>query len=171
MVRMNYRSLPPGSSEADHAQAVNKCLLRMTSAHGNMIQYRAWAGFALLDAQKDIPPGRWQAWCSAHVDRSQGDIRKLMAIAKDENPEAAHEAAKASNAVANAELRARSRERVSEPEPTTRPQLRLVSDTVDPVETWMAAWRALSPADKARARQALAADDAKLRAASAKVPA
>jgi hypothetical protein len=42
----------------------------------------------------------WEAWCETHINRSLGDIRKLLKMAASHDPEAAHEAEKASKKAA-----------------------------------------------------------------------
>lgn len=37
----------------------------------------------------------WEAWCQENINRSLGDIRKLLKMAASHDPEAAHEAEKA----------------------------------------------------------------------------
>ena len=61
--------------------------------------HRVQAGKMLLEAKRLLNASgsnrSWREWCAEHIERSERDIRRLVAIAKAADPEAAHEAEKA----------------------------------------------------------------------------
>jgi hypothetical protein len=87
---------------------------------------RVECGMELLALRARIEGGEageisWWSYYEQKFTRSRADAEKVMAIASAENPQAAHEAAKAKNAEINRAYRqrnfSRSREREPEPEP------------------------------------------------------
>jgi hypothetical protein len=45
----------------------------------------------LIAVRRRIPEGQWEAWCADNIHRSMGGIRKMMALARTGDPEAAAE--------------------------------------------------------------------------------
>jgi hypothetical protein len=76
---------------------------------------RIKAGQLLLKARELVKAGEaggnigWGKWCSAHINRSPGDIRKVMRIARSPDPKAASRAEREAAKRRMAEARERSR--------------------------------------------------------------
>jgi hypothetical protein len=155
--------LPDRATLDERATEINRLLDMMTDAEGKFGRRRWEAGVELLAAQRLIPRGEWEQWCDKNIARSQRDIRKIMKMAAQSDPLAAHEEEKADSREREAEIRTIAKERshvppiagperLPAPSPTSNqpPKLTLVPK-VDAAEQVVDAWIALSAIDKRRA--------------------
>jgi ribosome modulation factor len=80
---------------------INKCLATADQFAEKALSERIAAGRLLLIAQQRVQLGEtnlgWEHWCKENVKRSLGDIRKLLALGRADDPEAAQEAERARN--------------------------------------------------------------------------
>jgi hypothetical protein len=67
----------------DEAATINRCFGQISKSETTTDQRRLRAGFALIDARKMVPEGEWEAWCKKNINRSTGDIRKVMKLVGD----------------------------------------------------------------------------------------
>ena len=49
--------------------------------------HRLAAGLLLRQAKELVPHGQWGSWCEANIERSRGDVIRLMALAAEHEPE------------------------------------------------------------------------------------
>lgn len=114
---MNLHSrLPAEVTLAERADAIND-LLEKIYIHGQQTERLRWrAAVELHNARKLVPEGQWEVWCENNIRRSLGDIRKLLKMAKAHDPEAAHEAEKASRRVRPRTVRVDNAEQSGVPE-------------------------------------------------------
>ena len=75
------------------AGRINKFFDDAAKAKGRLDASRLNAGRELIEAQfvaeNELGPGQWESWCKANINRSQGDIRKVMKLASEDDPELA----------------------------------------------------------------------------------
>jgi hypothetical protein len=93
-----HSRLPAEYTLDDRVSAVN-LLCDKLSQRGAQIERLRWRVAIELYALQQIVLAdglQWEAWCRSHINRSASDIRRLIKMAKAHDPEAAHEAAKAS---------------------------------------------------------------------------
>lgn len=103
---IELRERAPDSLESAAIQ-INRYIALSLRADANAESYRRSAGHKLIRVRPRIPEGEWEAWCSANIRRSQGDIRKLMKLAGAEDPEAAVEEERSRNREAQQRSRAK----------------------------------------------------------------
>jgi hypothetical protein len=94
---------------ACHAEEIARQFRCLDAAVQEVVGLRVAAGRALVAARAAVDaehgPGHWEEWCSENVHRSQGDIRKLVAIATAADPEAAAAAEREAAKVRMAKVR------------------------------------------------------------------
>jgi hypothetical protein len=105
---MNDRTLTNTQTLPEIANKINSAWADIDEHEGAANDSRIKVGHLLLEAKDltKVSKIKWEAWCAEHVKRSQGDIRKVMALAKAPDAEAAHEAERQSNREARAVKRA-----------------------------------------------------------------
>jgi hypothetical protein len=92
-----HSRLPPGFSLEERVTAIN-LLCGKLSERGAQIERLRWRVAIELYAVQEIVSAEgleWEPWCRAHINRSYGDIRKLVRMARAHDPEAAHQVEKA----------------------------------------------------------------------------
>jgi Protein of unknown function (DUF3102) len=87
---IELRQRAPGSLESA-AASINRHIDLFLRADAGAQAHRVRAGFELIAVRKRIPEGEWEAWCAENIHRSQREIRRLMALAGADDPEAAAE--------------------------------------------------------------------------------
>jgi hypothetical protein len=98
-----------GSATLDERAAeINRLFDRADQADIRANHQRLAAGAELIAAKALVRHGEWQAWCKANIQRSAGDIRKVMHMAGAEDPMAELEAERARTRKAVANLRSKS---------------------------------------------------------------
>ena len=112
----------PLLSLEDHIFKITKLFEGVMNAHGKLVSARVACGKELLALRVRIEGGEagkveWWEWYGERFARSRRDAEKVMALAAAEDPEAAHEAAKAVDRERKREERA----------PTSKPVQRTVS--------------------------------------------
>lgn len=110
--------LPPELTLEQRVAEINRLFAKIY-VHGQQTERLRWrVAIELLDIQKRVQAMElpWEAWCQANLDRSLGDIRKLLAMAKAHDPAAAHVSVKAARNKQDVANRKRARVRVVEPE-------------------------------------------------------
>jgi hypothetical protein len=90
----------------ERATAINELLERIYTREQQTERLRWRVAIELYNAQKLVPRGEWETWCENNIRRSLGDIRKLLKLAAAHDPQASHEAEKATGRVAKAKQRA-----------------------------------------------------------------
>ena len=78
----------PGSLD-DAARSINDHFFKISKAKSTADYHRVHAGRELVAVRKRIPHGEWEKWCRVNIQRSLGDIRKVIAIVEAPDPEAA----------------------------------------------------------------------------------
>lgn len=75
------------------ADRINKLFGEVAKSKGRFDASRLNAGRELIEAQfaaeNELGPGQWESWCKTNINRSQGDIRKVMKLASEDDPELA----------------------------------------------------------------------------------
>lgn len=71
------------------AAAINRQFELAAKGDSSSKRHRIRAGAYLIDARKMVPDGEWEAWCEKNILRSLGDIRKVMGLAGDKDPDGA----------------------------------------------------------------------------------
>jgi hypothetical protein len=79
------------------AETIKAHLVKADKANVDFQNHRITAGQHLHEAKKRVEAGeagviRWRVWCEKHIDRSDRDIRRLLAIASSSSPVEAAEA-------------------------------------------------------------------------------
>jgi hypothetical protein len=93
------------------AAEINARFERASHYEKQATEHRIAAGLQLIEVRKRVDSGEagevgWEKWCAEHINRSQGDIRKVMRIAGAVDPQAALEQERANAAAGMAEHRA-----------------------------------------------------------------
>jgi hypothetical protein len=75
---------------------INRAFRRWTDAMASTDRNRIEAGRLLIEARQRVLNGEeqgltWEKWCCRNIPRSQADIRKCMALASADDPQAALE--------------------------------------------------------------------------------
>ena len=151
MINMLQPPIPGAPATlGERAEQINRLFAEVNNAARALVYRRGELGRELLAARSAVEeehgPGHWEAWCQENIHRSQGDIRKLMALAAAPDPVAAAAQEREKARVGMAEQRAN----VSAVGPAA-PHLRLVpqsdpadADEADPVQATIAVLDALS---------------------------
>jgi hypothetical protein len=81
------------------ATAINERSEPERELENQVFDHRVGTGNLLIEARAEVKAQRlkWEAWCAANIQRSLGDIRKLMRLASAENPREARQTEKAKN--------------------------------------------------------------------------
>jgi hypothetical protein len=93
-----HSRLPIEFTLEERVTAINS-LCDKLSERGAQIERLRWRVAIELYAVRKIVSAEgleWEPWCRANINRSLRDVRRLIKMAKGHDPEAAHEAAKAS---------------------------------------------------------------------------
>lgn len=123
------------------------------------IPLRVEIGNKLLQAKKAVEAIKvvpWEAWCEQHINRSLGDIRKVIALAQAEDPFLAAQQEREKNRQRIIEARRRAKEPKSHvaAQPTDTPEdrahvcataLHTLMAKVKDIEVLRAAWTCASP--------------------------
>jgi hypothetical protein len=93
------------------AEKINALFDKAAKADAKAETYRISAGQELANARTRVEAGEvgaitWTAWCAQNIRRSEGDIRKVLAIANAADPDKAAAAARLRNREAVAKHRA-----------------------------------------------------------------
>lgn len=98
---IQLRQVNPSSLEA-RAASINRHIDLYLRADASQSAHRLRAGIELKMARDEVAASNWdrgwEAWCADNIHRSMRDIRRLMKIAEADDPEAAAEAERASDA-------------------------------------------------------------------------
>jgi hypothetical protein len=128
---MSLHSRLPAEYTLDERVSAVNLLCDKLSQRGAQIERLRWRVAIELYALQQIVLAdglQWEAWCRSHINRSLGDIRKLIKMAKGHDPEVAREAAqharREENAVAHMK---RASVRVVDAEQSAAAARRLVS--------------------------------------------
>jgi hypothetical protein len=105
---IELRQRVPDSLES-MAASINRRVDLFTRAAGTSQAHRVRCGFELIAARKTVEAEGlgWEAWCADNIHCSYRDIKRMMAMARSDDPEAAHEKERAKTRKAVAEHRAR----------------------------------------------------------------
>jgi hypothetical protein len=119
--------LPPDLTLEQRATEINRLFAKIYT-HEQQIERLRWrVAIELHDIQKRVLAigWPWEKWCLANLDRSLGDIRKLLKMAAAHDPEAAHEAEKA-------DTKAARRKREKDSSADQRASMRALADAQQP---------------------------------------
>jgi len=128
-----HSRLPVEATLDDRVTAIN-LLCDKLAQRGTQIERLRWRVAIELYAVQKIVLAEglaWETWCETHINRSLGDVRKLLKIAKAHDPEAAHDAENAGRRrKGNGADTKRAPVRVSNAKQTAKAARHLISDVL-----------------------------------------
>lgn len=99
---MIHSRLPVAFTLEQRVNEINLLCDRLSQRGAQVQRLRLRTAIELYVVQKIVTAKKlaWEVWCQDNINRSLGDIRKLLKMAAAQDPEAAHEAEKASTKAA-----------------------------------------------------------------------